>query len=186
MRSILPAGKNPALREMSRDIPVEDIQSAPIRKLISDMKALLAKEQYGVALAANQVGEPLKLFIVSGKALAIRQAQEDSGDDEENEEEFEKVPPLPDQVYINPELVKTSRSKKKKHEGCLSIRGKWGMVPRAEKATVRAYDESGRRFTRGASGFLAHVFQHEMDHLQGILYTDKAAELYDDEPEEDK
>ena len=125
MRLILPAEKNPALREMSRDIPVADIQSAPIRKLISDMKALLAKEQYGVALAANQVGEPLKLFIVSGKALAIRQAQEDSGDDEENEENLKGVLPLPDQVYINPELVKTSRSKKKKHEGCGKKQKNW-------------------------------------------------------------
>ena len=45
-------------------------------------------------------------------------------------------------------------------------------------------DEEGRKFTRGASGFLAHVFQHEMDHLNGILYIDKATELYDDEPKE--
>ena len=73
-----------------------------------------------------------------------------------------------------------SRGKKEKHEGCLSIRGKWGTVPRAEKATIRAYDEHGRRFTRGASGFLAHVFQHEMDHLGGILYTDKATKIYDE------
>lgn len=182
MRTILPVEKNPALREISRDIPVADIQSAPIQKLIADMKALLSREHYGVALAACQVGESLKLFIVSGKALAIREAEES----EKDKDEMENIPAPPDQVYINPELVKTSRSKKKKHEGCLSIRGKWGMVPRAEKATVRAYDESGRRFTRGASGFLAHVFQHEMDHLQGILYTDKAAELYDDGPEEDK
>jgi peptide deformylase len=88
-------------------------------------------------------------------------------------------------VYINPEFVKMSQRKTKKHEGCLSIRGKWGMVPRAEKATVRAYDENGVRFTRGASGFLAHIFQHEMDHLDAVLYTDKAAELYDDEPDEE-
>ena len=60
------------------------------------------------------------------------------------------------------------------------------MVPRAEKASVRAYDENGVRFTRGASGFLAHIFQHEMDHLQGILYTEKATELYDEEPNNEK
>jgi peptide deformylase len=128
-------------------------------------------------MAAQQVGEPLQLFIVSGRALAAR-------DDDEDEEKI-IANELPDQVYINPVILKMSRAKKEKHEGCLSIRGKWGMVPRAEKATVQAYDEEGRKFTRGASGFLAHVFQHEMDHLNGILYTDKAAKLYDDKPDDD-
>ena len=51
-------------------------------------------------------------------------------------------------------------------------------MPRAEKATVRAYDEHGIKFTRGASGFLAHIFQHELDHLEGVLYTDKATAVY--------
>jgi peptide deformylase len=77
-------------------------------------------------------------------------------------------------------MTKMSRMKKEKHEGCLSIRGKWGIVKRAEKASIQAHDASGRVFTRGASGFLAHVFQHEMDHLDGVLYTDKAVKLYDD------
>ena len=49
---------------------------------------------------------------------------------------------------------------------------------------MKAYDEEGRAFTRGASGFLAHVFQHEMDHLQGILYVDKATEIYAEDPED--
>lgn len=150
------------------------------------MKALLSKEQYGVALAAPQVGEPLQLFIVSGKALA--RDKRNALDEPEDEEGFDaeppkELPPLPDQIYINPQLVKLSRGRTDKHEGCLSIRGKWGIVPRAEKMTVRAYDEEGRPFTRGTSGFLAHVIQHEMDHLEGILYIDKAKELYDDDPE---
>ena len=70
MRTILPLDKNPALREEAREIPVADIGGKKIRTLIADMKALLAKEEYGVALAAVQIGEPLNLFIVSGKALA--------------------------------------------------------------------------------------------------------------------
>ncbi len=177
MRTILPHEHNPALREISRDIPVADITSAHIRDLIAEMKALLANEEHGVALAAAQVGEPIKLFIVSGIALArgARSAKDEDDAGKDN------VPALPDQVYINPELVNTSRGAKAKHEGCLSVRGKWGMVPRAEKVTVRAFDESGAQFTRGASGFLAHIFQHEMDHLNAILYTDKATEMYDDE-----
>lgn len=178
MRTILPEAKNPLLRDSAAPIPLADIQSTRIKDLISDMKKLLAKEEYGVALAAPQVGESLRLFIVSGRALA-RDAR-NAPDEPEKKEEGALVP---DQVYINPELTKLSRGKRGKHEGCLSIRGKWGIVPRAEKATVRAYDETGRAFTRGASGFLAHVFQHEMDHLEGILYTDKAKKLYDEDTE---
>jgi peptide deformylase len=175
MRAILPEHENPVLRDKAHDIPLTDIKSPHIRALIDDMKKLLAKEEYGVALAAPQVGESVRIFIVSGRALA-----RDSRNAPDEENKKEEMPPLPDQVYINPEMTKLSRGRRQKHEGCLSIRGKWGEVPRAEKATVRAYDEHGLRFTRGASGFLAHVFQHEMDHLEGILYTDKAKKLYDE------
>ena len=181
MRTILPEHKNPALREIATDIPVLDIRGERIQKLISDMRALLAKEEYGVALAASQVGEPIKLFIVSGRALAR------GGRNAPDEPKADEVRPhrevVPDQIYINPVMTKTSRIKKKKHEGCLSIRGKWGIVARSEKATIRAYDEHGQAFTRGASGFLAHVFQHEMDHLEGVLYTDKAKHVYDEDKE---
>lgn len=190
MRSILPESENPALREIAREIPIADIRSARITKLITEMKALLAKEKYGVALAAPQVGEPIKLFIVSGRAL-LRQAQDKSSRHPRSDyDQDESGPDLSraetgDQVYINPVVLKMSRTKKEKHEGCLSIRGKWGIALRAEKASVRAYDEHGVAFTRGASGFLAHVFQHEMDHLEGILYTDKAIALYDDKPDKE-
>ncbi len=174
MRSIIPEQENPVLRSVASPIAPEAIKSDAIKQLIAEMKSLLAKEEFGVALAAPQVGEAVRLFIVSGKALA--RSQQEEGDDTE-------PAALPDQVYINPEITSMSRAKRDKHEGCLSIRGQWGMVPRAEKATVRAYNEHGTLFTRGASGFLAHIFQHEMDHLEGVLYIDKATELYDDDPE---
>ncbi len=177
-RTIIPEAENPALREISRAIPLEEIPGRPVQQLISDMKALLSTEAFGVALAAPQVGEPVRLFVVSGRALA-----RDSRNAPDEPDVKEEHPALPDQVYINPEVVKTSRGKKDKHEGCLSIRGYWGMVPRAEKVTVRAYDEHGEAFTRGAAGFLAHIFQHEMDHLDGILYTDKATEVYEEDTE---
>jgi len=177
MRTILPQEENPALRKIAADIPLADIRNAHIQELIADMKALLGKEEYGVALAASQLGEPIKLFIVSGRALA-RDSRNAPDEDEKNPEP--STPPPPDQVYINPVMTKVSRAKKEKHEGCLSIRGKWGVVARAEKASVQAYNERGEKFMRGASGFLAHVFQHEMDHLEGILYIDKAERLYDD------
>lgn len=183
MRTILPEHKNPALREIAREIPVADIRGVAIKKLIAEMKSLLAKEKYGVALAASQLGVPLRLFIVSGRALARDRRNAPDEEGEQGGDEVKPVPALPDQVYINPVLLKMSRTKKEKHEGCLSVRGKWGIVPRAEKTMLSAYDEKGEKMTRGASGFLAHVFQHEMDHLDGVLYTDKAVALYDDKPE---
>jgi peptide deformylase len=182
MHTILPERENPVIRQIALELPVRDISSKRIQNLVRDMKTLLAEEKYGVALAAPQVGEPLRLFIVSGRALA--RGSRNSPDEEIKGEEKSEISPAPDQVYINPKLLKMARGKSPKHEGCLSIRGKWGIVPRAEKATVRAYDENGVRFTRGASGFLAHIFQHELDHLEGVLYSDKATELYDEKQAE--
>ncbi len=174
--------EDPVLRQVARAIPVAQIQSPSIKTLVSDMKALLSKEEYGVAIAAPQVGESLRLFVISGKAIIKKKRSgAKRGESSEISEEALAGLPAEDEVYINPELVKMSRGKSNKHEGCLSLRGKWGTVPRAEKASVRAYNEQGVQFTRGASGFLAHIFQHELDHLDGILYIDKATEVYDEE-----
>lgn len=169
MRQIIDQS-NPVLRKIAQEIPIKDIKNVRVRGLIRDMKKLLAKERYGVALAAPQVGESLRLFIVSGKVFAEKKS--------DGEEEGLTIPD--DQIYINPVLKKVSRGKNEKHEGCLSIRGLWGEVPRSEKTTITAYDEYGKKFTRGASGFLAHIFQHEMDHLEGVLYTDKATKIYEE------
>lgn len=181
-RTIVQAG-DPTLREKAKEIPKDDFGSVKLQKLIAEMRSLLAKEKYGVALAAPQVGESLRLFVVAGAAVEKRRKKMPS---DENLEDTEIDMPTEDQVYINPVLLKVSRMKKDKHEGCLSVRGKWGMVPRAEKATIEAYDEHGKKFTRGASGLLAHIFQHEMDHLEGVLYTDKAKELFDESTEDNR
>jgi peptide deformylase len=174
MRTILPHTENPALRATMQEIPLADITSPRIQELIIDMHALLAVEEHGVALAAPQVGEAVRLFIVSADALEKRE------DKYRDTVPADAVPAAEHVVYINPRFDKVSRGTSDKHEGCLSIRGKWGVVPRAEKATITAYDEHGKKFTRGASGFLAHIFQHEMDHLDGVLYIDKATELYNE------
>jgi len=171
MHSVVKVG-DPVLRAKAQAIPIKDISSPRIQNLVKEMQTLLAREEYGVAMAAPQIGESLRLFIVSGKATEKRDGAVDEG--------LEQLP-SEDEVYINPVLTKMSRGRKDMHEGCLSIRSKWGMVPRAEKATVRAYNERGMQFTRGASGLLAHIFQHEIDHLNGVLYIDKATKLYDDQ-----
>jgi len=184
MRTIVQIG-DPVLRNVAKEIPLDDIGSSRVRGIIADMKSLLAKEEFGVAIAAPQVGEGLRLFIVAGSSLIKKKRMAKKPEREEDmEDDYLAGLPAEDEAYINPVLVKTSRGKKNKHEGCLSLRGKWGEVPRAEKATVRAYNEKGEKFERGASGFLAHIFQHEMDHLDGILYIDKASSIYDEKRED--
>lgn len=180
MRTIVQVG-DPVLRAIAKEIPIAEIGSPRVREIIADMKALLAKEEFGVAIAAPQVGESLRMFVIAGTgALKRKRNGRKKGDEESDDSYFEGLSEG-DEVYINPVLVKTSRGKKDKHEGCLSVRGKWGEVKRAEKATIRAYNERGEKIERGASGFLAHIFQHEIDHLEGILYIDKATKVYDDE-----
>jgi len=179
MRSIVQVG-DPVLRAVAKEIAPDEIGSSSVREIIADMKKLLAAEEFGVAIAAPQVGESLRMFVVAGSGALKRKRNERKKDDEEADDSYFEGMPEDDEVYINPTLVKMSRGKKEKHEGCLSVRGKWGEVPRAEKATIRYLDENGRAQERGASGFLAHIFQHEMDHLDGILYIDKATDVYDD------
>lgn len=180
MRSIVQVS-DPVLRSVAKEIAPDEIGSPRVREIIADMKKLLAAEEFGVAIAAPQVGESLRMFVVAGSGALKRKRNERKKDDEEADDSYFDGMPESDEVYINPVLVKMSRGKKEKHEGCLSVRGKWGEVPRAEKATIRYLDESGRTQERGASGFLAHIFQHEMDHLDGILYIDKATDVYDDQ-----
>jgi len=158
------------LRTKAKPICPADIASIKTRALISRMQSLLAKEESGVGLAAPQVGASVRLFIVSGRALLMQEAA-----DTNTEEKDLELPP--DLICINPAITRMSKRTKSMDEGCLSVRGLYGKVPRHEKVTLRAHDEKGKIFTRHATGLIAQIFQHEMDHLDGILYIDKAVEL---------
>ena len=158
------------LRGKAKPVAKKDIGSAKITAIIGRMKKALAKEAFGVALAAPQIGEPLRMFVISGKVFAPKV------------EEGEKAPPPPpDRVFINPEITRLSRKKIEMSEGCLSVRGKYGTVMRHEKATIKALDENGKAITYHGAGLVGHIFQHECDHLEGVLYTDKAIRLEEDE-----
>ena len=150
------------LRKATEVVPIADIKKPKIQKILKDMAKALHSQEDGVAIAAPQIGKSLRIFIVNGWALNP-----------------EIIPPLPDVVFINPEIKKVSRKKLPMEEGCLSVRGYQGHVARHEKATVSAYDENGKRFTMGGSGLVAQIFQHEMDHLDGILFIDKTEDLYE-------
>lgn len=153
------------LRHKAKAVPKKDFGSRPLANLIKKMSKVLASEEFGVALAAPQAGASLRLFIVAGHVF---------------KEKSEGAETPKDMVFINPEIIRLSRKKKEMSEGCLSVRGKYGTVVRHERATVRAQDEQGNVFTYHGSGLLGHIFQHECDHLDGILYTDKAEKLRDD------
>ncbi len=160
----------PILRDKALTVPLSDIGSERIKSIIADMKAVLAKTNDGIAIAAPQINEPLRIFVVNGKLLKQADKTYKGGSE--------------DMVFINPEIVKTSRDKKEVEEGCLSVRWLYGKVRRATRVTLKALDENGETTERGASGLLAQIFQHEVDHLEGILFIDKARELWELSPEE--
>ena len=151
---------DPVLRAVATSVPVAKIGSLKIQKVLGDMRAALAKCEDGVALAAPQIGVSLRIFIVSPKAY-------EDGENLDGE-------PL---VYINPRITKLSSKKDELDEGCLSVRNTYGLIERSQRATIEAYDEYGEKFTRGAGGLLAEIFQHEVDHLEGALFIDRARDL---------
>ncbi len=161
---------DPILRECAQTVPVKDIPSPKIQKIISDMKATMHTQKDGVAIAAPQIGVPLRIFVVSDAIM------------KEADSEYKSLGK--DLVFINPEIIKLSKDKHNVEEGCLSVRWKYGKVKRSVKATIRAYNEHGEKIERGASGLLAQIFQHETDHLDGILFIDTAKEVQDIPPEE--
>jgi len=141
----------PILRRKAE--PVTRITPA-LRRLIADMVETMRAAE-GIGLAAPQVGEPLRVIVV--------EVPED-----------EEVPGS-GVLYtvINPEIVEASPEIEEGVEGCLSIPGWYGWVPRARWVIVRGLNPEGRRVRIRAEGLVARVFQHEIDHLDGILFPDR-------------
>lgn len=150
------------LRQTAQEVPVSEIQTPKFQKIIERMQTVLDQAEDGAALAAPQISEPWRIFILSPRVFPAGVGETQ-----------------PKRVFINPVLINTSKKKERMEEGCLSVRGKYGTIRRATQATVRAYDEHSNLFTRGASGLMAQAFQHETDHLDGTLFIDTADELWD-------
>ncbi len=163
---------NPILRKISLPIAIGEIKSAKIKKIISDMKKAVDSQADAVAISAVQISKPIRLFLISKRAFDI------------NNDDLEKKSSSKDMVFINPKISKSSRSKQELEEGCLSVRYAYGQVERPEKVTVEALDENGKKFSRGFSGLLAQIVQHENDHLDGILFIDKAKNIKEISKEE--
>ena len=167
------AKDNPVLRGRAETVKISEIKSAKIQKILKAMSVALAREADGVALAAPQISLSLRIFIITGKLLEVEPPFGGS---------TSKSQSTPDLVFINPQITKTSKRKVAMEEGCLSVRWWYGEVKRADKVTITAYNEQGRKFTRHGTGLWAQIFQHETDHLDGVLFTDKADNLREIDP----
>ncbi len=146
---------DPVLREKCKRIAKSD---KGLQKLIDDMIETMSAAR-GLGLAAPQVGVPIRLFIV--------QLPEDTEDEPQAGKLF---------IFYNPEIVKAS-GEHTPEEGCLSIPGYVANVRRADEVTVKGKDRDGRDHRVKATGLLAQAFQHEIDHLDGILFIDRLNSL---------
>lgn len=162
---------HPALHAIAEEVPLEEIQSTHIQKIIADMRRALDAYNVqgfnGVAIAAPQIGVGLRIFLVHNTEKTSKDSTQ-----------------LPDLIAINPQILKSSKKRHIVGEGCLSVEDQYGAVERATNVTLRAYDEHGKLYERGAGGLLAQIFQHEVDHLDGILFVDRALRVWHkDDPE---
>lgn len=190
----------PVLREIAKEVPAKNINSPKIQGILARMKVALDSQDDGVAIAAPQIGESLRIFIVSERVLDLpaspdlseRSSQSATADrhasamddvSEQREKPKNTNKKYGHLIFINPTLTKISKDKTLLEEGCLSVRYLYGKIKRATKATVTAQNEQGKKFTRGGSGLMAQIFQHEIDHLNGILFVDKAIEVKDIPPQ---
>ena len=156
---------NKILRGIAAEIPIADIATPRIQKIVTNMKNALHREPDGVAIAAPQIAEPVRMFIVAGFVFDLKK-KNISGTKS------------PDKIFINPEITKLSKETKWiSGEGCLSVRWIYGTAKRHKEASIQAYDEHGKKFTLKASGLLAQIFQHEVDHLNGVLFIDHAKDI---------
>ncbi len=158
------------LRKKAQAVPLSEIGSEKINQAIYAMAEAMAQQKDGIAIAAPQIGISLQIFVVSGSLL--KQADKNYSGEAVN------------LVFINPEITKASKDKKEMEEGCLSVRWLYGKVKRSTRVTLKYHNEKGEKQERGASGLLAQIFQHECDHLNGVLFIDKAQEIWEMTDEE--
>ena len=163
------------LRKKSEPVSSSEFGTKSLRNIIRDMSEALRSTSDGIGLAAPQIGILKRIFIASEEALDID--KNDSTEEESEDAKSKKKQVWKHLVFINPEIIKISSKITRASEGCLSVPKKYGIVPRADKVRVRAQDEHGKPFERGAAKLFARLLQHEIDHLDGKLFIDTAEKL---------
>jgi len=161
---------NPILRKKAKPVTKFD---KDLQTLIDDMIETM-REAPGVGLAAPQINLPMQLAVI------------EYAEGEDDEDRPEDAPPPEKKLFviINPEITKVSDEKVLGIEGCLSIPNLVGEVERHQAIEVKALNRHGNPVKIKAEGWLARIFQHEIDHLNGVLYTDKATQVW--KPKEDE
>ena len=147
---------NPILRLQIAQITRQQVLSDEVQTLIADMYYTLEHKKYGVGLAAVQVGKELPISTIATKPTPTR-------------------PNLQRQklTIINPKIVKTYGNRQPEWEGCISGPELYAQVPRFKKIRLSWLDEQAKPHEQDFEGFMAHVIQHEVDHLNGILFVDR-------------
>ena len=156
VREVLRMG-HPLLARVAR--PVTDF-GAPLAALLEDMRDTMAAEN-GAGLAAPQIGESLRVVVFGFQSNP----------------RYPDAEPVPYTVLVNPVITPLDDAVEEGWEGCLSVPGLRGVVPRAMRIRYTGFDEAGRPVERVAEGFHARVVQHECDHLDGILYPQRMADM---------
>ena len=157
VREVLRMG-HPVLRE--RATPVEGFGTPELRQLVADMKETMAAYN-GAGLAAPQIGVSRRVVIFGV----------------ESNPRYPDAEEVPFTVLVNPKIVMLTREVEEGWEGCLSVPGMRGVVPRYTKLRYSGFDEEGNAIERVADGFHARVVQHECDHLDGILYPQRMTDM---------
>lgn len=161
--SKLVAQNHPALHTFAEEVTEEEFADGTVTKIIKQMRDALrsydAEGFSGVAIAAPQIGVGKRIFLI----------------EDQNKDRDDSIPAL---VAINPHITKYSKKTHEVGEGCLSVPEHYGLVKRSKNVTLRAVDEAGQEFERGAGGLLAQIIQHECDHLDGTLFVDRAEKVW--------
>jgi peptide deformylase len=160
---IVQAG-NPALRIRARELRKDEVRSADTQRIIELMRETM-RDAPGVGLAAPQVGIDLRIAVIEDKAEYLRDLRED-------EIAVRERTPVPFHVIINP-TIELSEEVVEFPEGCLSVTGFTAVVGRARSVRVNCLNHAGEPQEIRASGWHARILQHEIDHLNGVLYVDR-------------
>lgn len=152
--------KNESLHERSINVSEDQLKTKEFKQLIRNMIHTMYKDD-GIGIAAPQVGKNIRMAIIGKQAL------------KQTSEPY-PLPKRKDLVMINPTYIPLSTTKETAQEGCLSVLGKWGDVDRHLTVQVRFMTPDGKKHAFVVTDFLARVFQHEIDHLDGTLFIDKA------------
>jgi peptide deformylase len=153
------------LRQTSHELSAQEIRRRFVQGLIESMRETM-RDAPGVGLAAPQVGIPLQLVVIEDPAEFIQKLAPEQAKERERR-------PVPFHVLINPVLTIPEGDQVEFFEGCLSLNGYTAIVPRAKRVHVEALNENAEPVSIDATGWYARILQHEIDHLNGVLYIDR-------------